>query len=406
MGIRSGLVRSVLVAGALSTSTEVWAQAKNAAEKLPEPPPLPAASARLWVIAPTAVGPWTMRIENEGTIALRVPADGRLLRLEVQTDETAKPISCILPSSLRPSGFPEDRALLLAPGHSYVESFDPHLYCFGKSAVKFGPNLLVHARFGWDPPKTPKTKAKNKKPPTGPYAVESTEREPTIAPLWEITAPSIVLGAMTNAAPVVPPPQNPETAPKSEGTETKEATPPAKEGSSETNKPVPPASLPVDERAGKLELSSTAFIEASAPRTITINVTAKNVGLRPIVTALRPWMLSFRIDGPGGDVQMCYADNGRRVLPPDAYRPMAPGASTSFAVLLAEVCPKGIFPRPGLYRVTVTMAAKESMNGIDIKTLQIGARDPSFVRLTSATEPFFADPPKATPPAPMEASGD
>ena len=410
MGIRFGLIGGALVAGALLTSTEVWAQAKTAAEKPPEPPPLPAASARLWLIAPTAIGPWTMRIENEGTIAVRVPADGRLLRLEVQTDETAKPISCTLPSSLRSAKFPEDRALLLAPGHSYVESFDPQLYCFGKSAVKFGPNMLVHARFGWDTPKAPKIKTNTKKPPTGPFAVESTEREPTIAPLWEIAAPSIVLGAVKPQAPATIPPPNPENAPKAETTETKEgageANPPMQEGSSETNKPPPVASAPVDERAGKLELSSSAFVEASAPRTITINVTAKNVGLRPIVAALRPWMMSFRIDAPGGDVQMCYADNARRALPQDAYRSVAPGASTSFAVLLAEVCPKNIFVRPGLYRVTVTMAAKESTNGVDVKPLPLGTREPSLVRLTSADEPFYAEPPKAVAPAPVEMPAD
>jgi len=391
MGRFSSLVRGVLVAGMLLGSSDAWAQEKPAAEKAPEPPPLPPASARLWLIAPTAQGPWTMRLENEGSVALRVAADSRLLRFEVQTSDEAKPVSCVLPSSLRSTRFPEDRALLLAPGHSYVESFDPRLFCFGKSAVELGPNVTVRAKLGWEPPKEKKTKIKpkNPKPPTGPIVVESTEKVPTIGPLYEVTAPSILLGAAT-ASP-------PNTAKEAQAEAKPEGQTDSPNGSAD--KTALPPTPPVDERAGKLELSSTPFVEASAPRNITLTVTAKNVGLRPIVVALRPWMMSFRIDGPAGLAEMCYADNARRILPNDAYRPVAPGATTSFSVLIAEVCPKNIFTKPGLYRVTALMAAKETTNqGVDVTTTQLTAPAPSFVRLTSAVEPFYSEPPRATPP--------
>lgn len=410
MRIFGAFVQAALVLGALATSMEAWGQAKPGADKAPEPPPLPPASARLWLIAPTALGPWTMRIENESAVAVRIPADGRLLRLEVQTEEGAKPVSCTLPSSLRPKNFPEDRALILGPGHSYVESFDPRLYCFGKSAVTLGPNVIVRAKFGWDTPKPSKIKTKKPKPPTGPFAIESAEREPTIAPLWEIQAPYIVLGGLTAGLPA-PVPQlekegePPAKAPENEVTDkpndkTAPTDSPEKDATdkpAEKDKPavVAPA---VDERAGKLQLSSTAYVEASAPRSITLNVTAKNVGLRPIKVALRPWMLSFRIDGSGLEPQMCYADHTNRALPSDAYRSIAPGASTSFAVLLAEVCPKNVFPKPGLYRVTATMAAKESVNGIDVNKLSLTVKEPSYLRLTGASEPFYSEPPKAIAP--------
>ena len=406
MRILSSFVRGALVVAALATSTEAFAQAKAAAEKPAEPPPLPPASARLWLIAPTALGPWTLRIENEGSIAVRIPADGRLLRMEVQANEDAKPVTCTLPSSIRPSGFPEDRALLLAPGYSYEESFDPHLFCFGKSAEALGPNATVRARFGWDPPKTAKTtiKPKKPKPPTGPFAIESTEREPTIAPLWELRAPAILLGSATVASAAPLPPvtkEGPEETKPAVKEGENSPLPETKESNGEATKPPVTTAPPVDERAGKLELSSTGFIEASTPRGVTITVTAKNVGLRPMTVALRPWMLSFRIDGPGGETEMCYADNARRVLPRDAYRPLAPGASTSFTLLLAEVCPRNVFPKPGLYRVKAMMAAKETANGVDIQTTSLTAREPSFIRLAGAAEPFYADPPKATAPTPV-----
>jgi hypothetical protein len=210
--------------------------------------------------------------------------------------------------------------------------------------------------------------------------VESTEREPTIAPLWELQAPAILLGAATAQPPVV-----------------KDSTAEAKDGDSEATEPV--ATMPpVDERAGKLEVSSSAFVEASAPRSLAVTVTTKNVGLRPIVAAIRPWMMSLRIDSPGVETQMCYADNTQRTLPRDAYRPIAPGASTSFSVLLAEVCPNGVFPKPGLYRVTPIVAAKTTTNGVDIDTITLTGREPSLVRLSGANEPFYGDPPKATVP--------
>jgi len=411
MRIFGVFVGAALALGMSGTSMQAWAQAKPAAEKAPEPPPLPPASARLWLIAPTALGPWTMRVENEGTVAVRIPADGRLLRLEVQTEEGAKPVTCTLPSSLRPKDFPEARALILAPGHSYEESFDPRLFCFGKSAVTLGPNVIVRAKFGWEPPKPSKVKTKTKKPPTGPFAVESAQREPTIAPLWEVQAPYIVLGGLTAtppaAAPTLEAGTEAATKPAEKGATDKpaekEATDkqPEKEATdkpAEKDKPLVGNVPAVDERAGKLVLSGTAYIEAAAPRSISLSVTAKNEGLRPLKVALRPWMLSFRIDGPGLEPQMCYADNARRVLPADAYRALAPGASTSFAVLLAEVCPKNVFPKPGLYRVTPSIAAKESVNGIDVNTVTVRAKEPSYLRLTGASEPFYSEPPKATAP--------
>jgi hypothetical protein len=251
----------------------------------------------------------------------------------------------------------------------------------------------VRARFGWDPPKVSKWQPKTKKPPTGPFAVESTEREPTIAPLWELQAPAILLGAATA------PSDEKESKPDAKDDDDDDATnPEAKEDSPESTEAAATTLPPVDERAGKIELSSTSYVEASAPRTVTLKVTAKNVGLRPIVVALRSWMLSFRIEGPDGEPQICYADNPERTLPRDAYRSLAVGKSSSFNVLLAEVCQKDVFPRPGLYRVTAMMAAKETTNGIDIQTTSLTTSEPSFIRLTGAEEPFYGEPPKAVAP--------
>ncbi|HVK69897.1 MAG TPA: hypothetical protein VM694_35805, partial [Polyangium sp.] len=365
---RASLLASLFCLSSL-VSPNAHAAPPAKAQKAPEPPPLPPAQARLWIVAPTMTGPWTMRIDNEGTVPLRVPADARLLRFEIEVEGEKKPTACELPKSLRPSSFPENRALLLGPGQSYVEPFDPRLFCFGKAAAALRPGVTLHARFGWDPPKKG-----TKKPPEPPFAAESTEREPTSAPAPELRAPAIVLGES-------PPPP-----------------PPAANANTNGAKPSdgkPAASAPiVDERAGRLEISADAFKDVAAPNGVSLTVTAKNAGLRPIFVALRPWMFSFRVDGPYGHTKSCIGDPPRG-LPPDAFRTLKPGASTSFTLLLHEVCPRGTFPRPGLYRVTTTLNAGETTQAAEAYTAEVSTQSPTLLRLASAPEPFFAAPPKA-----------
>src|SRR5437868_1690445 len=68
------------------------AAAKNAPSARPkgkEPEPeLPEPELRFRLIAPSAQGSWTFRLDNEGTRWLRVPADVRLVRLEIESSDT------------------------------------------------------------------------------------------------------------------------------------------------------------------------------------------------------------------------------------------------------------------------------------------------------------------------------
>ena len=103
--------------------------AKPAAQK----PPLPAKptpNVSLVLETPTVRGPWTMRLTNQGDVPVSVAADARLLTLEVTERSGHKPVRCELPADMRPADEAE-RALVLPPKRSYVESFEPRLYCFG-----------------------------------------------------------------------------------------------------------------------------------------------------------------------------------------------------------------------------------------------------------------------------------
>ncbi|MEZ4308763.1 MAG: hypothetical protein R3F14_12050 [Polyangiaceae bacterium] len=169
--------------------------------KLPPPPPAPDTPARLWLIAPGPNELWTMRIDNEGEKAIRIPADIRLLtfEIEVPTADPKRPwkkstsYKCALPDRMRPSSFPEKRALLLAPGQSYIESFDPRLFCFGKNAAGLVGTAVVRTTFGWDPP--PRWSLAAKKPPAPPFAAEGTDNPATTTPLRQLRAPTFMLSS-------------------------------------------------------------------------------------------------------------------------------------------------------------------------------------------------------------------
>jgi hypothetical protein len=405
------------------------------------------------VIAPALEGPWTLRIDNPGPKPVRIPADVRLLEMEVDLPEPPdppeapdadpkkkkaaakkkpaakpKPLRCSLPDALRPSAFPEARALLLAPGESYIEKFDPNLFCFGKSGAGLVGAATVRSHFGWKPPK--KTQWTAKKPPSGPFAVEGTEFPPVFAAQSQIAAPTIGLsyvrfakeeaepeaagadeksdaakepgkGNSTDAAP------NPKKTDGSEAERPKKdagAKTPAETGAPKTAAPSGPegeAKKPpiVDENAPRLEITTARYQDAAAERNVSITVTAKNVGHRPMLAALRPRMLSFQVIGPDGSETECGANTLPRGMPREAFRSYKAGEATSFTVLLAEICPRRTFARPGLYRVRPTLHAQESgaSLGLVAYTAVVGAPLPALIRVQSGPEPFYSTPPKAVP---------
>ncbi len=388
-------------------------------EKAPQAEPLPEPAARLWMIAPSPRGPWTVRLDNEGETPLRIPADVRLLRFEIEPDpyiapseaadpkakkkwapakKVAKPVVCKLPTPLRPEGFPEASALLLRPGESYIESFDPRLFCFGKDATpKLVGGAVVHVRFGWEAAKKPAW-SPTKKPDSGPFVVEGTTFPPEVAPLRELAGPTMVLHF--DRPPPPPAPEAaaaPEKAPQGSAPDAK-----AKDRSAsdvEGARPPPGATPPVvDENAPRLELTTTPFVDASSTTRASVTLTATNVGHRPMLVAIHQRMVAFRIDGPDG-VLRCSAMPPTHGVPRELYRSLKPGASSSMTMLLGEGCTRDALRRPGLYRVQATLEANESGAelGLTAYTGTARAREPSLVRVLSGPEPFYAVAPRAVP---------
>ncbi len=410
--------------------------------KAPDPAPLPPPEVRFWMAAPTPTGLWSFRIDNEGPKPVRVPADIRLLRFEIDPaplldaasaeaaakaakvkpkakDKAPKPIVCELPAPLKPSGFPDKSALLLAPGESYLESFDPRLFCFGDASAALRGASVVRTRFGW----TAAPVKKGAKPVETPFAVEGTAFPAEVAALPGLDAPTMVLsydkahadaskigpGAapLDPGAPRPPPPEpKPTDAPKpvaADKTGDPGAPPPPPP-------PPPPKAVIVDENAPRLELSATRFIDAGSSSRAAITLTATNAGRRPMLIALHNRMMAFRIEGPDGAYR-CDAMPPTHSIPRDLFHTLKPGQSSSMTLLLGETCPRAALRRPGLYKVSATLFANESGAelGLAAFTGTAWLKTPSLLRILSAPDPFYVSPPHAMPtpkppaPAPEEA---
>ncbi|MGK3965593.1 hypothetical protein WMF38_15635 [Sorangium sp. So ce118] len=416
------------------------ASAKNK-KKPPAPPPLPPAPARVWLIAPSPHGPWTLRIDNAGERPMRIPADVRLLRLEIDTlnKRTKKTVRCAAPAGLKPSGFPERRALLLPPGQSYMEHFDPRLLCFGKDEAALAGGSVVRAWYGWGPP--PKW---SRKAPAPPFAAESTDDPPAFAPEPGLAAPTVVLSyglparkefAGDEAGGAEPPVGDRQAQPPADMTAQasadKAAQPPADKAAQPPADKAAQASADraagqpsssgkdhgahspgepiVDANAPRLELKSEPWSDAASPRSIVVRVTARNAGKRPMTVAIRPRMLEFHVAGPNGTT-VCEAAPPTDAIPRDMYRTLKAGASVDVSLLLREVCPADTFAREGLYEVTATLHANEPGTGLDLDayTATVTATNATLLRVKSAPEPFYAAAPRAvqTPKPEAEQEGE
>jgi hypothetical protein len=372
----------------------------DAAEPLPDP------EIRVRVLAPSALGPWTFRIDNEGSRWLRVPADVRLLRFTVEDGDTSsrrapRPVHCAAPAALRPDGFPDKNALLIGPGESYAETFDPRLFCFGKDAQALAGGAVVHARFGWDPP----PKGARKVAP--PFAVEGTTYPAEVAPQKQLVAPTIALNyyatdadeeeaAAEAAAPADDKPADDKKADdKKADDKTADDKKPADDKTAGDAKPVEEKPPVVDENAPRIEIKATPWVDAASGSRVAITITATNVGHRATLVALRSRMLSFRVNGPDG-VERCAAAPPTRSIPREGFQTLKPGASVATTVLVEEACARDLFRRPGLYRVTPSLHLDESGSeiGLTAYTGTARAKEPTIVRVLTGPLPFYKSAPK------------
>jgi hypothetical protein len=339
--------------------------------------------------------------------------------------------------------FPVDRELVLAPGQSFVEEFDPRLICFGKKADLIQPGTKLRPMLGWKP-------NKRRGMSTAPFAVDHAHRPRKFRPLRRIEGPMMLLSHAAEPVVYGRPTQGRSEPPRSDGAQAagnksvggeekgKSAAEPrsgdkaqgdktgpkpsrrsahrcAEEASKYRKRPVSPRRKvnppPPDDLRARLTLTASRYSDASHPTDIGVTVVAHNVGQRPLFVALRNRMLSFTVRGPNGVVK-CSQPSTNHKVPRDMFRTMHHGTHENMNVLLAEVCPEGTFDRPGLYLATPVLHAEASGKeyGLSAATGVVTTRSPgdpgkkydkhddaTLVRVRKGPVPFYGAPAQALP---------
>lgn len=446
---------AALLAGA-SLSTTLFTSEASA-----EPAPAPSAAAgaasgdeqppaplvRLGVEAPAA-GPWVMRVTNDGATSVRVVADARLLWLEVvpSPEAPAKPpaarrmqgvahvrgkmATCKAPPALRGVGEENDRSLILRPGEAYVEEFDPMLLCgAGKLMAGLRQGALVYPSLGYPDPPRHGPKPKKAPAPKPPFVVESLREPRDVAPMRHLEATPFVvqaapIEATDEASRAAAPPHAKGDEAAREG-EPRDATRPeatggagkhasgksdgaagAKPPGDDADAPRPEAGatrddkppVVLDERAARLEVTSTRRADAHAARDVALDVQIENKGKRAALVHMRGDDVSFDVTTPQGQHVVCDAGLDRRGAARDFFEPLAPGAKRKFGALLRERCPAGTFSRPGIYQARAVLTLRDEGHQYRLAAMvtRVEARELAKFRLQTAPLRYHVAPPAAS----------
>jgi hypothetical protein len=345
--------------------------------RMPEPPPLPAPELRLTVDTPSPDGPWTLHLDNAGSVPLRALADARLVAFEISAPEAAgadaeptgkarkararspRPVRCILPAEMRARDL-EERALVVPPGRSYVEKLDPRLFCFGAhdaAALVPGAKVVPHLIGTRETP-----------------AVETFEEvDPKVASAVDLAGAPATIGAAPPAAP-------------------------AKEAST-------PQSLAV---------STPAFAEVGPGWEAEVPTTVRAISDRSVALLFRPETVAFEVTGPTGvgvtdpsPTVRCQWPGHPPAPMAEAYTHLAPKQSASITILLDTLCPDDALRHPGLYIVRARLDTEGTSGasvGVRTFTGEVLAAGSTRLRVRSwggtappAGRPQLVDLPAASP---------
>jgi hypothetical protein len=346
----------------------------GAPAKTPSPeatPPLPDAQVTLKVTPGSGGAPWRLQIENAGEGPVRIPADPRLLILELtpappsdaEATTTKKrapaqpPPRCILPDDIRPST-DAGRELVIPPKRSWSATFDPLFYCFGaRERAALVPGTSVKARFGWPQ----REGAKPPKAPSPPFAVAPVGASVgKVAPGKAIEADEFTLTEAVNVTGGAKPPTEKTTSGGGEG-----------------------------ESSSGVTLSVPATMDANRGVELATTVTLTNGTDRPITLLFQANMVQFSVSGPAG-TQTCGFP--RTVAAPirELFITVPVKGRVERSVLFTTTCPTGTFDEPGIYRITPKLdTTNASGRTIGVKSWEGVAvgKTPLLLRVRSPRNP-------------------
>jgi hypothetical protein len=275
-------------------------------------------------------GPWRLTIENPGETPMRIPADPRLLQLEV-TPPTSAPEPtdkkkkagptvqrCVLPEDARPVT-DEGSELVIPSRRAWSANVDPLFYCFtARERAALVAGASVKARFGW----STNAKGAASSPPFAVAPVGASVGK--FSPTKTIEADAFTLPETVTTQP--PAPGKSDKSDKSES----EAAP--------------------TEGDGSVALSVPETLDSARGVDLPTTVTLTNTSERPLTVLYRPEMMGFTVSTPAGSVR---CGGGRQVGSPirELFSTVRPKGRLDMGVLITATCPPGTFDDPGLYRV-------------------------------------------------------
>jgi hypothetical protein len=315
---------------------------------------------------------WLVGVVNRGTEVAKVKFDLRRLTLTLTPPEAAPPsrggwhpkpkkIVCKLPEGFggHVEALPPE---VLEPGEGLVQTFDPRLYCIstgGDSQLATGQRLTPRLGFAPKPPRVLWKQGKRVEAPSqqvAPFIAEPASLEPTASldaehdpRVKELVGSEILVSPeLTNAEAEEDP------------------------------------SLPLQFR---LLHGSDAATEMSATTVVQVRARKKSQ------LYFRRELVSFMVHGPEG-IRGCDPEPDERAPDRQAYVTLGAGQSVSATSLLAELCPKFTFGRPGLYLVSARMDAERdgSEFGLSAFTGRLESRKEALVRIRTGELPALPAP--------------
>lgn len=315
---------------------------------------------------------WVLAVVNRGTEPAKVQLDLRRLSLELTPgDDDKKPakvrvrakprvITCKLPEGFGGMAADEEWRSLEA-GEGLVQTFDPRLYCVsgsGDSLLSTGQHIT--AKLGYTP-----------NPPRSVYKGGKRVEAPSAQ-----TAPFIAEPA---AAPAEPPDAKHDARVKQLVATEVVLTPDLTANEAEEDPTLPLSLKFVHGSDAAAELNTTATVEVRAKQ--------------KTMLYFRRELVSFTVHGPDG-IHGCDPQPDERAPDRQAYTPLAAGQSISATSLLAEMCPKYTFARPGLYLVSARLDALRdgSEFGLSAFTGRLESRKEALVRIRTGDFPALPPP--------------
>jgi hypothetical protein len=371
-------------------ASEKAAPRAKAAPKLAEVP------LSLRVLAASPDPPWLLVVENTGDRPIRVPADERLLSFDLRPKPKSAAIACKLPAAMVPTEFDDDRELVLEAGESLTIAIDPRLYCFGSSVDKLVPGATLVPRFGF-------AKFAQSKDA---FVAAPLDAPSTLAPRRFVQGEPFVLPAVPTASPTPPTPPGPT--PTEDAGPVSGAPASSSPASSSPASSSPPASTtPLetrDRRAPQLDVYVEQRVDAHAGRDVVLTIRAVNEGERKLKTVLRTRMLRVRVeelraDNEAAQETLCTGQHAAHGVASEHVTTLGTKGQSTLSLLVAELCPKETFRKPGLYRLRAEIDTSVEGESLKADPWLLGAlaRQSALARVATGRAPFHVGHPSAGP---------